>query len=102
VRRSIDYLKKEPEAALDVVHACAALHDLEASFSILQGYYFGEGDWGKLAPPAGDADRQTSPLFLPPMKELWSDSRFNRLLQRIGLDDYWRQSGTRPDFRRNS
>ena len=99
VRRSLDYLKTQPEAVFGVVHACAALNDLNASFSILQGYYFGEGDWSKVAPAAGDADRQTSPLFLPPMKEAWSDSRFNGLLRRIGLDDYWGQSGTVPDFR---
>jgi hypothetical protein len=34
------------------------------------------------------------------MRTLWSDPRFTRLLQRIGLEDYWRQSRTVPDFRR--
>jgi hypothetical protein len=34
------------------------------------------------------------------MKTAWGDPRFARLLQRIGLEDYWRQSRTLPDFRR--
>jgi hypothetical protein len=102
VRRSLDYLKTQPQAVFGVVHACAALHDLDAGFPILQGYYFGEGDWSEVAPPAGDADRETSPLFLPPMRSAWTDPRFGQLLRRIGLDDYWRQTGTVPDFRRSA
>jgi hypothetical protein len=34
------------------------------------------------------------------MKAAWRDRSFARLLQRIGLEDYWRQTGTVPDFRR--
>jgi hypothetical protein len=32
------------------------------------------------------------------MKPAWKDVRFARLLQRIGLDRYWRESGMIPDF----
>jgi hypothetical protein len=35
------------------------------------------------------------------MKAAWSDARFAPLLKRIGLEEYWRQSGTQPDFRRS-
>jgi hypothetical protein len=35
------------------------------------------------------------------MKAAWRDARFAQLLQRIGLEEYWRKSGTRPDFRRH-
>ena len=102
VRRSIDYLEEQPAAAFGIVHACAALGDLETCFAILDGYYFGEGVWSKVAPDGGDLDRATSALFLPPMKPAWRDARFARLLQRIGLDRYWRESGTIPDFLRRS
>ena len=70
-------------------------------FAILDGYYFNQGEWAKVAPAAGDADRVTQALFLPPMKAAWNDRRFGLMLQRIGLEDYWRRSGTRPDFRRH-
>ena len=102
VRLSLDYLKTQSDAAFGVVHACVALHDLDDAFAILRGYYFAEGAWSATAPAAGDADRQTRFLFLPPMKEAWRDSRFNQLLERIGLNAYWRQSRTVPDFRRTA
>lgn len=101
VRQSVDYLKQQPAAAFGVVHACVALGDLGTSFAILNGYYFGEGAWSKVAPEGGDLDRTTSALFLPPMKPAWKDVRFASLLQRIGLDRYWHESGTIPDFLRN-
>jgi hypothetical protein len=49
---------------------------------------------------AGDADRQTSPLFLPSMRSIWQDQKFAQLVGKIGLDEYWRQSGVIPDFRK--
>jgi tetratricopeptide (TPR) repeat protein len=99
-RRSLDFLSVQPAAALGTLQACAALGDLGTCFAILHGYYFGEGPWSNLAPAAGDEDRQTNSLFLPSMKSAWADPRFPQLLQRIGLEDYWRRSGTAPDFRR--
>ena len=101
-KRSLSFLKSQPAAALGVAQACAALGDLNTCFVILQGYYFGEGPWRNVAPEAGDQDRATNALFFPPMKAVWPDPRFTQLLQRIGLEDYWRQSGTVPDFRRRA
>jgi tetratricopeptide (TPR) repeat protein len=100
VARTLEYLKSEPADAFAAAHACAALGNLDPSFAILQGYYFNEGPWSAVAPAAGDEDRATSALFLPPMKAAWNDRRFAQLLQRIGLEDYWRQTRTQPDFRR--
>ena len=100
IAQDLDYLERNPAAALQVAQACAALGGADAAFEILNGYYFGEGKWSRVAPPAGDEDRLTSPLFQPPMRSLWRDGRFDALLTRIGLSDYWRQSGTLPDYRR--
>lgn len=96
---ALDHLERTPAAALEVASAAAALGAADAAFPILDGYYFGEGRWAGVAPAGGDSDRITGPLFQPPMKRLWSDARFDRLVERIGLEDYWRQSGTQPDFR---
>lgn len=101
VERNLSYLKSEAAAVFMVAHACAALGATGPLFAILAGYYFGEGEWRMIAPPAGDEDRVTAPLFMPPMHSLWRDARFDRLLDRIGLTAYWRDSGTAPDFRRN-
>lgn len=100
VAANIAYLKTDPRPALAVAQACAAMGDAATSFDLLDGYYFGNGEWATLAPPAGDQDRQTSPLFQPPMRDLWQDIRFDRLVDRIGLTSYWGQSGTMPDYRR--
>jgi hypothetical protein len=36
------------------------------------------------------------------MRAVWRDRRFDTLVERIGLQDYWRQSRSLPDFRRLS
>ena len=98
VAANLDFVKTSPALTLPVVHAITALGDAPAAFAMLRGYYFGEGEWTSLAPPGGDQDRQTSPLFQPPMRGLWKTPEFEKLVQRIGLADYWRRSGQRPDY----
>jgi hypothetical protein len=96
----LNFLRANPLEALRAANACCALGALDDSFEILEGYYFNAGKWAYVAPAAGDADRITQPLFVPAMKNAWGDPRFDSLLQRIGLNEYWRRSGTVPDFRR--
>jgi tetratricopeptide (TPR) repeat protein len=100
VDEALAYLSETPGMALQTANACTALGAHDDALEILGGYYFNEGRWKQVAPSAGDQDRITNPLFLPPMQSLWRDSRFGRILERIGLENYWRQSGTLPDFRR--
>ena len=100
VARSLAYVRAKPAAALDAAQACVALGSREAAFDIFQGYYFGEGDWRAVAPIGGDEDRITNPLFQPVMAPMWRDPRFDRLLDRIGLNAYWRETRTVRDFRR--
>lgn len=97
IAANLAYLKTNPRSALPVAQASAAMGDAATSYDLLDGYYFGEGRWAGLAPPGGDQDRQTSPLFQPPMRGLWKDERFALLVRRIGLANYWRRSGSRPD-----
>lgn len=101
VASNLSYLKTNPGQALVVAQACAAMGDAAASIELLEGYYFGNGEWAVLAPAGGDHDRQTSPLFQPPMRGLWQRPQFNDLLRRIGLTSYWASTHTVPDFRRN-
>ena len=100
VAANLSFLKADPGAALPVAQACAAMGDSSTSFELLDGYYFGTGSWAALTPPAGD--RQTSPLFQPPMRGLWKQPRFAALVRRIGLSEYWRRSGHPPDYQRAS
>jgi hypothetical protein len=100
VSQALGFLRKNPATALYVANACSAVGALDDAFAILEGYYFNSGEWSGVAPLAGDQDRTTSPLFLPPMRSAWDDARFTRLLQSIGLEEYWRETGTVPDFRK--
>jgi tetratricopeptide (TPR) repeat protein len=100
IAQNLAYLKTNPGPALAIAQACAAMGNAPTAFDLLDGYYFGHGQWAALAPPGGDQDRQTSPLFQPPMRGLWADRRFANLIGRIGLSEYWRKSGTRPDYQR--
>lgn len=102
VDAALKYLGDNPQSALQVAQACVALGDAPTAYALFNGYYFGEGEWSKLAPLGGDQDRITGPLFQPAMRGIWRESEFDRLLERIGLNAYWRQSGTTPDFRRGS
>ena len=100
VARNLEYSRSRPAAGLDAAQACVALGSPEAAFDIFQGYYFGEGDWRAVAPIGGDEDRITNPLFQPVMMSIWGERRFDRLVERIGLNAYWRETRTMPDFRR--
>jgi hypothetical protein len=101
IDRNLDYMKKHPAAALDVAQASVALGSPATAFEILDGYYFGRGSWSSTTPLGGDDDRYTSALFQPMMRPIWKTSEFGRLLERIGLEDYWAQTGTTPDYRRD-
>ena len=93
-------LESEPAALFGAAHAATAFEDKETALALLSGYYFNEGKWARSAPVGGDQDRQTAPLFQPPMRNLWRDREFDALLERIGLNAYWRSSRTVPDFRK--
>ena len=98
----LSYLNRKLSLAQQVAQGCAALGDKNTSFALLNGYYFAEGEWAGVAPAAGDMDRSTFGLFEPPMRNLWTDPRFEVLTRRIGLEKHWRATGKQPDFQRNA
>jgi tetratricopeptide (TPR) repeat protein len=80
---------------------CAVLGRPEATLDMLEGIYLGLGDWASKGPnPYGRL--VTHPLFQPQAKSLWQNPRFNRILDDVGLERYWRDSGIKPDYRRTS
>lgn len=99
VRTNLEFVRSHPSFALRAGQMIAALGDLDSAFDLFEGYYFGRGEFAFAAPAGGDENRTTDRLFQPPMKGAWQDPRFTKLLERIGLTDYWRASGSVPDFR---
>ncbi len=102
IETNLAFLKTDPSKPHQIAQACAALGGKDEAIKILRGYYFAEGEWAAVAPPGGDQDRITSPLFQPPMASLWNDRTFTQLIEEIGLNAYWRRSGTKPDYQRRA
>lgn len=78
---------------------CAMLGDRQMALAILEGCYLGIGDWAAKRPadPSGSA---AHPLFQPQASSIWGNPRFARILDGIGLERYWSETGTLPDYRR--
>ena len=74
----------------------------DMAFDSLERYFLNRGSFGPPLPIGPHTRRYTDLLFSQPMVPLRSDPRFGRLLDEIGLEDYWRQTGTRPDYRRTA
>lgn len=79
----------------------AALGAIDAAFETAYDYLLGRRDavTGERQPVSNGSDRWTEYLFIPATAAMRSDRRFGRLTAAIGLDDYWRVTGTRPDDR---
>ncbi|MCL6698710.1 winged helix-turn-helix domain-containing protein [Sphingomonas sp. NSE70-1] len=77
----------------------AMLGDRETALDVLEGCYLGVGSWGSKRPadPSGGA---AHPLFQPQARTLWNEVRFGRILEGIGIEQYWRSTGKLPDYRR--
>lgn len=95
--------------AQNAVQFLSVLGRLDDCFAILEGYFF---DRGLRIPDArfpGQQrtftrleDRHTYHLFNPPLAAARADPRFDRMTAELGLERYWAESGTRPDYRRTS
>lgn len=81
-----------------------ALGETDSVFPLLDAYYFGsrDGPAGVRAAPGPWSRRETDMLFMPSAARLWRDRRFLALTRRLGLEDYWRITGTLADHRRNA
>ena len=79
----------------------AALGEIGAAFEQCFDYLFGRRDTltGERRPLPPYAERWTDFLFAIPSAPLRADPRFPKLIEAIGLDAYWRATGSRPDFR---
>jgi DNA-binding winged helix-turn-helix (wHTH) protein len=80
----------------------ALLGRTDLTFASLEKYYFNSGTFGPSRPIGPMTRRYTKELYSSPLAPLRSDPRFASILQRIGLEDYWRQTGTQPDYRRTA
>ena len=71
----------------------------DLTFASLERYYFNIGAFGRSNPIGPITRRHTKELFSPPLAPLRSHPRFAAILRGTGLEDYWRETRTQPDFR---
>lgn len=78
-----------------------ALGEIGTAFEHCYDYFLGKRDpsTGERRPLPRFADRWTDFLFAIPMTAVRADPRFLKLTTAIGLEDYWRDTGSRPDYR---
>lgn len=83
----------------------ASLGAADQAFALANAYFLGRGPikmpnrFGAPQPSAREARRrETEYLFRPTARSLWPDARFAPLCGEIGLMDYWRAAGVRPDL----
>jgi DNA-binding winged helix-turn-helix (wHTH) protein len=94
------------DLAGQAVMIMAALGDIDASFAIADGFLLSRGLIVRHGPPssvpASDALYRvnTQWLFTPPCAVMRADPRFLPLCDGIGLTEYWRRRGVKPDFMR--
>jgi DNA-binding winged helix-turn-helix (wHTH) protein/tetratricopeptide (TPR) repeat protein len=93
--------------AMMSIHWIARLGGWDLVFEKMEAYYLGgevrssyvEGSRMRLPPPGSFDERDTAIMLHPAVLEKRDDPRFVSIVERIGLEDYWRKSGA-PDFRR--
>ena len=79
----------------------AALGRIDLAYEGLQRYYLNRGTFGRPAPLEPAARRYTDLLFSTPVRPLLNEPRGAQMLIDVGLEQYWRSTGTIPDYRRS-
>jgi DNA-binding winged helix-turn-helix (wHTH) protein/tetratricopeptide (TPR) repeat protein len=104
VEESIDDYRRLALADVTAIPYSAAVFSLfgrlDLSFECLERYYFNLGNFGAPVALTAYTRRTTDWLFAPAMAQARSDVRYESLLRRAGLRDYWASTRTLPDFRR--
>jgi DNA-binding winged helix-turn-helix (wHTH) protein/tetratricopeptide (TPR) repeat protein len=97
IRSAVSDVRNIPSAA--VIFAALGRSDL--TFASLDRYFFDRGSFGQPSSIGPYTRRYTEALFTSPMAGARHNPMFASLLRETGLQAYWHQSHTMPDYRRS-
>jgi DNA-binding winged helix-turn-helix (wHTH) protein/tetratricopeptide (TPR) repeat protein len=103
-KANIEAAQQDPRLTGQAVLTLSALGEVDAAFSVANMLLlFRQAAEAKTDAPSGAPSKSTAwrftPwLFTPPCSAMRADPRFAQLCEGIGLTDYWRSRGVRPDF----
>lgn len=106
IAASLDDLRRQTQVIASVPVTAPLFVLLERpdlAFLAMERFFLGgpAGEFGAALPPPSTYERRyTAFLFMPNMASLWGEPRFAALLERTGLERYWRDSSSLPDYRR--
>lgn len=99
VKDLADFARLDTGPPVPQAFQCVMLGRPEVALEMLEGCYLGIGEWSSKR-PAEPSSSAAHPLFQPQARALWREPRFEAILSGIGLEQYWRETGTMPDYRR--
>ena len=97
VKATRDKAREVETERLNMALQATVLGHVDLALDMLEGIYLRSGDWAR-----SSFDTRwlaTHPLFQPHARPLWREARFTRILNAVGLERYWRKTGTLPDYR---
>jgi DNA-binding winged helix-turn-helix (wHTH) protein/tetratricopeptide (TPR) repeat protein len=99
-------VKRAPQAgpyAVGAIRHASALGRLDEAFAVANAYFFGRGfavrDFPTPESGVSLDQRRTDFLFQPVTQAMRADPRFGPLVEELGLERFWRESGIQPDYR---
>jgi len=108
-RMLVSSVEHASHAATNAVTLLTGLGEVDRAFAVSDAYLLERGPlmasvrWQAGGMPLRDQRRRnTIMLFIPPAEEMRADPRFARLVQDVGLVDYWRRAGVAPDYLRKA
>jgi hypothetical protein len=102
VKLALERARRGPEELPSAIQTLAVLGQSDAAFDLLGSYFLERPSRNATSSAIGPLTRRgTDFLFAQPLKALRADARFAALTQAIGLDGYWRATGSTPDYRRD-